>query len=233
MESTPRYAIYYVPEQFSELNKFGSRWLGRDMISGRELPPEGFGKLTAELVRSITDKPRHYGLHATLKAPFVLKEDMTVDDLDLAVRKLASSRKGLVMPRLMLRRLGKFLALRPEHPSPELNSLADACVTELDRFRRRMPHLEMTKRVAAGLSAHQEDMLARWGYPYVLDEFHFHLTLTDPLEPELFAIVQEELQKEVDPLPLGDIHVDSICLCRQEDRQSPFALLERYPLLAD
>ncbi len=233
MESTPRYAIYHVPGQFSELNTFGTRWLGRDMISGRELPPEGFGKLTAEMVRSITEKPRHYGLHATLKAPFMLHEDMTVDDLDLAVRKLASVRKGVVMPRLRLRRLGKFLALRPEHPSPELNSLAEACVTELDRFRRRMPHWEMSSRVQAGLSAHQEDMLARWGYPYVLDEFHFHLTLTDPLEPELFAIVQEELEKEVDMLPLDDIRVDSICLCRQEDRTSPFMLLERYPLLVE
>src|SRR6056297_4216094 len=113
MESTPRYAIYHVPGQFSELNTFGTRWLGRDMISGRELSPEGFGKLTAEMVRSITEKPRHYGLHATLKAPFMLHEDMTVDDLDLAVRKLASVRKGVVMPRLRLRRLGKFLALRP------------------------------------------------------------------------------------------------------------------------
>jgi len=232
MESSPRYAIYYVPEQFSELNKFGTRWLGRDMITGKDLPPEGFGKLTADLVRSMTEKAAHYGLHATLKAPFVLQEDMTVDDLDLAVRKLASSRKGLVMPRLILRRLGKFLALRPEHPSPELNELAAACVTELDRFRRRSPHWEMTQRVAKGLSAHQEDMLARWGYPYVLDEFHFHLTLTDSLDQELFAIVQEELEKDVAPLPLDDIHVDSICLCWQEDRKSPFVLLERYPLLA-
>ena len=65
METSPRYAIYYVPEQFSELSKFGTRWLGRDMINDKDLPPAAYGKLTADLVYSITETARHYGLHAT------------------------------------------------------------------------------------------------------------------------------------------------------------------------
>jgi len=231
MKSNPRYAIYYVPEQFSELNKFGSAWIGRDMISGKTIPQKDLGKLTANMIRQMTIKARHYGLHATLKAPFVLKDGVTVDDLDLTVRKVAAQHKELVMPRLALRRLGKFLALRPERPSPELNALADTCVIELERFRRPAPPWEVAQRVAAGLSDHQKDMLERWGYPFTLDEFHFHLTLTDHLDPGLFAVVKAELEKEVRKLPLDNIQVNSICLCRQEDRETPFVLLDRYPLL--
>ncbi|MDD2219377.1 MAG: DUF1045 domain-containing protein [Desulfoplanes sp.] len=231
MKSNPRYAIYYVPEQFSELNKFGCAWIGRDMISGKEIPIKDFGKLTANMVRQMTIKPRHYGLHATLHAPFVLKDGMTVDDLDLTVRKVAAQHKELVMPKLALRRLGKFLALRPEHPSPELNALADACVIELEQFRRPAPPWEVTQRVNAGLSDHQKDMLKRWGYPFTMDEFHFHLTLTDHLGPEMFEVVKAELEKRVANVPLDNIQVNSICLCRQADRETPFVLLDRYPLL--
>ena len=51
-------------------------------------------------------------------------------------------------------------------------------------FARPPGAAELERRRKAGLSAAQEKMLLRWGYPYVLDEFRFHLTLTGRLQPE-------------------------------------------------
>ena len=75
--------------------------------------------------------------------------------------------------------IGGFVAIVPATPSPGLDELAADCVTGFERFRLPMTAQERSRRLAAGLSQHQTANLERWGYPYVFEEFRFHMTLTD------------------------------------------------------
>jgi hypothetical protein len=82
------------------------------------------------------------------------------------------------MPPLELRVMIDFIALMPEGPCPELDLLARGCVEEFDRFRAPMTEAERARRLDPNLSPRQEELVEEYGYPYVLDQFRFHLTLT-------------------------------------------------------
>ena len=41
---------------------------------------------------------------------------------------------------------------------------------------------ERSKRLATSLGNRQLALLERWGYPYVMEEFRFHFTLSNPVE---------------------------------------------------
>ena len=77
--------------------------------------------------------------------------------------------------------LGSFIALMPAAPCPGLHDLTDACVRHFDRFRAPTNGDERARRVAAPLTERQIGNLDRWGYPYVFDDFRFHMTLTGSL----------------------------------------------------
>jgi len=63
---------------------------------------------------------------------------------------------------------------------------------------------ELARRRQAGLTAAQDALLLTWGYPWVLDEFKFHLSLTGPLnalnDNEVDALWQAA-QRHFEPLP--------------------------------
>ena len=79
--------------------------------------------------------------------------------------------------------LADFLALRPAEPPPELAELAAACVIELDALTDR----ERPLKARAGLHPRQERLNLRWGYPYVFEQYRFHLTLSGRLAPDSAA----------------------------------------------
>ena len=89
------------------------------------------------------------------------------------------------LPRLQVSRIGRFLALTPSRESAGIGQLAATCVGALDHLRAPPSAAELAKRRSAGLSARQEALLGRFGYPYVLEEFRFHITLTGPADSEI------------------------------------------------
>lgn len=177
-----RHAVYFAPRPASALGRLGAAWLGWDAergvdCAGLELP--GLPRPRADLVAT----PRRYGFHGTLKAPFRLKEGATAAALDRAVAELAAEFEPFEV-RAELRGLDAFLALTPDDEVQDIHAIAAACVTELDGFRAPLDPAEIARREAAGLTEREAEHLARWGYPYVLDRFTFHLTLTGALSPE-------------------------------------------------
>lgn len=211
-----RYAIYHCPG--GAQGDWGADWLGWDIRSG-----EARDAVRPELVK----RPAKYGFHATLKAPFRLAEARGETGLREAVARLA---RGLspVSFELELQRIGSFLALVPAHPSEELDVLAAACVEELDGYRAPLTDAELARRNPARLSPHQAALLSRWGYPYVMDEFRFHMTLTGPVAEADQAQVMEDVSREAAPV-IGAHRVDSICLCG-ERADGRFDLIERFSL---
>jgi putative phosphonate metabolism protein len=223
-----RHAIYFAPPDGSPLDRFGARWLGEDAatVGGR-----GF-VLPAALAAGrprITEWPRRYGFHATLKPPFALAAGTDVGSLDAAASALARAREPFVLPALQVAEIGRFIALVPTEAPPALAALAEACVTELDRFRAPPGADELARRRGAGLDAVEEAHLVRWGYPYVLDRFTFHLTLTGPLEVAERAEARAKLEMMLrrliaTPLPIAEI-------CRfGEGPDGRFRCLRRFPL---
>ena len=220
--SYARFAIYYVPPE-GPLAEFGAKWLGWDVVTGREVP--GFD---VPGLHDITMTPRKYGFHGTLKPPFRLKEGQTLEALEAVVSDLATTLSPAACDGLKLTQLGRFLALTPFGPLDGLQRMAEACVRDLDGFRASASEAELVRRRKAGLSTLQEALLVEWGYPYVFEEFRFHLTLSGRLPEEDLRGWTDTLQGQLPDLP-GPFIVDQIALCgeRQDGR---FELIHRYTL---
>lgn len=220
--SYARFAIYYVPPE-GALADFGAAWLGWDIARGRAaLQPDLSG------LAGITETPRKYGFHGTLKPPFRLAGGAAPEDLERAVAQLAAELTPASCAGLELTALGRFLALMPHGDTGPLNALAAACVRGLDRFRAPLSADELARRRKARLSDRQDALLRQWGYPYVLEQFRFHLTLTGPLpKPEIAAWTATARQQLPDlPAPFT---IDQIALCG-ERADGRFELVRRYAL---
>jgi putative phosphonate metabolism protein len=227
MSDAPRYAIYAAPPAASALAAFGKAWLGRNAETADDAPPLALDGLSHDRWREITKDARHYAFHGTLKAPFALADGMTADALMAAVAALAARCRPFGAP-LMLARIAGFLALVPAQDLPPLHRLADACVEAFDGFRRP-ESAEQIERRRTGLTARQSALLDRWGYPYVFEEFRFHMTLTARLGDNEAARLQDALAPHVAPLLCEPLPVADLCLFAQDNRQAPFRLIRRFP----
>jgi putative phosphonate metabolism protein len=222
---SPRYALYWAPSAGSALAIFGAQWLGRDAETGAALA----SPLSVE-DQALTADPRRYGLHATLKPPFALAADVTIDDLEQALVGFAASRAPVALGRLALTDLKGFLALCPPTRVPALHDLADACVRDFDRFRAPPSEAELAKRRAARLSSAQDTYLQAWGYPYVFDQFQFHVTLTERLDPATRARFEADLASRLPTVLAESQSIDDIALFEEPAAGAPFVIRRRFKL---
>ena len=220
--SYSRFAIYYVPP-VGPLAEFGAAWLGWDVARGREVRQPDLDGL-----RDITMTPRKYGFHGTLKPPFRLAQTHTIHDLEKATSNLAASLAPASCDSLELATLGRFLALTPLGGNEAVQRVSQACVSELDAFRAPADAAELARRRAAGLSARQDALLMRWGYPYVMEEFRFHLTLSGRLPEAELSGWAEQVKRHLPALPAPFV-LDQIALCG-ERKDGRFEMLHRYAL---
>ncbi len=221
-----RYAIYYVPPVSAEWSKWATQWLGWDLNRCQSCAQPQFDGLN---LAEVTHTPRTYGLHATLKPPFRLAEGCSSDDLITACGDLAQTLAPVQMEGLELARLGRFFALRPCGGEETLNALAADCVTKLDPFRATATLAELEKRRARGLNAKQDALLSRWGYPYVLDQFRFHITLTGKRPKAEHTLIETALTAELCPLLPTPFTINEIALVG-EAPDGQFHLIQRYAL---
>lgn len=206
-----------------DLAAWGAAWLGWDPERGQEVPHPD------PTLAPLTEEPRRYGLHATLKAPFRLAPGRTEDELAQALAAFAARRAPAEAPGLRLARIGRFLALVPEGDAA-INALAAACVTELDPFRAPLSEAELRRRRAAGLDAVEEANLLFWGYPYVLDRFRFHVTLSGPLDAAGEERARALLDRHSPPLP-RPFRLSALAHLG-EGSDGSFRLVHRYTLSA-
>lgn len=225
-----RYAIYWAPPRAHPLWHAGCNWLGRDPETGEAMDPPLVDGLDRARHAAITADPARYGWHGTLKPPFRLADGRSEDSLEAALARFAASRAAFAAPALAVNELSGFLAVTPAEPSAPLRALADACVAELDPFRAAAGTEELARRRRSGLSARQEALLARWGYPYVMEEFRFHLTLTQRLGPPESAALRRALEELFAPALREPVLVDAVALYVEPAPGAPFSLKRRYPL---
>lgn len=223
-----RYALYYLPPADAAWAQAATAWLGWDALTGQEVAHPDLPGLPISLAK-ITQTPRKYGLHATIKPPFVLADGSGVEALETACAAVCADLPPVTLDGFRIERLGRFLALRPVGSETRLNALAAACVKGLDAFRMPPSDAELAKRRKSGLSAAQEEMLQRWGYPYLMDQFRFHITLTGRLEATDADRVETLLGTYLAPhLPAPVTLSDMALVGEAEDGR--FHLLQRYAL---
>lgn len=224
----PRYAIYFAPPPTSALWELGSSWLGRDAMTGEMPPRPDVPGIPVQLADTLTIPPRQYGFHATLKAPFRPRDGVSRADIEAAAAALA--RRMTPFPlRLRVGELDGFLALRPRTASRELYDLAADCVREFEPFRAPLDAGELARRRQGRLSPEEDRNLAEWGYPYVFEQYRFHMTLTRRLTPDMDDILRPVLNVLFRPVLDEPVVVGSICLFHQADRSRDFWLLRHFP----
>lgn len=203
-----RYAVYFCPSPDSDWGLAGAQWLGRCAITGKTSQQLEILGIDSELFRSLTSDPKRYGWHATLKAPFKLAPEHEVGDLLLKLHQLAKSLKPFDLPKLEVSSVGGFLSLRPKIASDELDAAAAMCVRDLQSFSLPLTEEELTRRRnKAELTPEQDKLLVDWGYPWVLDEFNFHFSLTGSLDS-----VDAKTEKKL--IQAAKHHFQNLSICR-------------------
>ncbi|WP_374445388.1 DUF1045 domain-containing protein [Stella sp.] len=225
-----RHAIYFAPPADHPLARFAAAWLGRCPEGRLPGPRPVLPSVDSGRLETVVAEPARYGFHGTLKPPFRLAAGRDVDDLDTRLDDLARGLRPFALPALRLRAIGRFLALVPGAPSPTLDAVAAACVTGLDAFRAAPTAAELERRRRGRLDPRQEELLARWGYPHVLDRFQFHLTLTGPLPPDEQAPLERALAPLVAPHCQAPLPFTDLARFVEPAPGAPFTLARRFPL---
>jgi putative phosphonate metabolism protein len=230
MAGFPRYAIYYVSVPGSDLDRFGAQLLGYDAFSGADLPfPDGVTQMAPDW-RELTRDPRKYGFHATLKAPLSLARGNTETELLAACEAFAGTPRPIPVIRPVVDSISGFIAVVPAEPSAELERLAAECTTAFDSFRAPLTAEDRARRNPSALTPRQREHLDRWGYPYVMEDFRFHMTLTGRLGAERRRPVLTMLRSRFSEIGLTTLAVDRIALCRQDDADARFRVLNHWEL---
>jgi putative phosphonate metabolism protein len=231
MANYPRYAIYFAPEPGSILDRFGAVLLGYDVYQGTEVPFPHDPGLPSEW-REMTQDPRKYGFHATLKPPTTLAPGRSENELMAACAAFACTPRAVPAIKPVVDAISGFIALVPAEMPADLERLAADCVREFDSFRAPLTEEDRARRNPSKLTPRQRDYLDRWGYPYVFEEFRFHMTLTGRLDPSRHAPVLAMLRDRFRDSGVRDLAVDRIALFRQDGPDRRFRVIGNWPLTA-
>ncbi len=216
-----RYAVYVTPQ--GALASIGAAWLGWDIAQSRAVAHPSLPGLD---VAALSDAPRKYGMHGTIKPPFHLAQGTTFDALSADLATLCKTLRPVALEGLEVRALRHFIALCPLGDQSALAALAAKLVTGLDPHRRPPDESELARRRATPLTQAQEANLAKWGYPYVMEEFRFHITLTGPTAP---APILPAITAHFAPHLPQPFIVGSLTLAGQ-DEAGMFHKIRRFPL---
>jgi putative phosphonate metabolism protein len=230
MTAIARYAIYYTPAAETALAEFGASLLGYDAWTGgeREFPSEIRDAVPDWT--ELTGDARKYGFHATLKAPFALTDARAEAELRGACASFAAVPRAVPLIRPVVDAISGFIAVIPGDASPALQELAAAAVEAFEPFRAAMSPEDRARRKPDLLTPRQRDHLDRWGYPYVMEDFRFHMTLTCRLSDERRRPILSMLQHRFAALELSTLAIDRIALFRQPSASSRFSIIGSWPI---
>ncbi|MBR0961383.1 DUF1045 domain-containing protein [Bradyrhizobium japonicum] len=230
MTGFPRYAIYFAAGRDSALSRFGAGLLGYDAYSGDEARFPHEALQIAPDWHDVSADPRRYGFHGTLKAPMALASGKTEAELIAACTMFAGRARRLPVIRPVVDTISGFIAVIPAEPVDALQELAADSVRDFDAFRAPLTAEDRARRKPEKLSERQRDYLDRWGYPYVMEEFRFHMTLTGRLDVERRGPILQMLREQFAALKLDALTVDRIALFKQDDARARFRIIGEWTL---
>jgi len=230
MSEYPRYAIYFAPDADRALTRFGAETLGYDAFSSHDIPhPRALTDEFADWA-DITGDPRKYGFHGTLKAPFSLHAGKSEADLLAAVDDFAAEPRDIPIVVPVISTISGFTAVVPGETDDDLQLLAESCVRDFEPFRAPMTPEDRARRKPETLTPRQIEHLDDWGYPYVFEDFRFHMTLTGRLPADRSEAVLSALQHRFHELVLETLRIDCLALFKQDSKTSRFRIIKHVAL---
>ena len=230
--ATPyRCAVYFVPDIDSAWCSAGSAWLGRCAATGQAMAQPPLAGISPRAQWAATAEPRRYGWHATLKAPFKIMPGENLRSVMVALQALADTLTAFDLPALQVSTRGGFMALRPEGDLSQINRIAAACVKDMHHLAQPLSEADVARRRQAPLTPEQDRLMLAWGYPYVLNEFEFHLSLThklDGMSDTLRTAWEHAAQAHF--APLGVCRFDRLALFIEPERGADFVLFDHVAL---
>ena len=228
----PRYAIYHAPPVDAALTRFGATMLGYDAFAATDLKQPARATTAFADWHALTADPRKYGFHATLKAPFRLRDGASEADLVAAFDRFVATPRAIPEIVPVVRAIGSFIAVVPEAPVAALSRLADDCVRDFEELRAPLSAHDRARRLKSPLTPRQIEHVDRWGYPYVFEEFRFHMTLTGGLPADKRETVLPFLQGEFARLHLASAEIGHVAVFKQASSDARFTVLRHAALKA-
>jgi hypothetical protein len=103
-------------------------------------------------------------------------------------------------------------------------------VRSSDAHRAPPDEAELARRRRSRLTQRQEGTLARWGYPYVMEEWRFHVTLTRRLTESEMEFVRPAAEAHFAAVAGLRRKVEAVCVFTQAAPGAPFLVAERLAL---
>jgi putative phosphonate metabolism protein len=223
----PRYAIYYTPPPYSRLASFAAGVIGYDSCEAVEVRFAELPGIDSHVQKLMTVDPRRYGFHATLVAPFYLRERSQEEQLIAAANDFANITPPARIGSLTVAVLGDFIALVPVGSNAEISRLAASCLEAFDAYRAPLSAADRERRSRVGLTPRQIELMDRWGYPFVLDEYRFHMTLTGALPEHMRNDFRHALTRAFAERSRNTFELDAISVMKQDDATARFRVLRR------
>lgn len=225
---TERFAIYYAPSAHSNLWERAATWLGRDASDG-ELFHGPVAGIERDRLLNLTQSANRYGFHATLKAPMALADGALSVNIMSKLSEFAAQHQPIDLGKPRLSSLSGFLALTVEE-NEALQDFAAHVVETFDPLRAPMSVKDRAARAAKGLSERQIELLDAYGYPYVFEEFFFHMTLTDRLADSDAADIAQAATTWFSPVLEESLILDRLSLFHEADAGAPFRRIADFKL---
>ncbi|WP_291014005.1 DUF1045 domain-containing protein [Hydrogenophaga sp.] len=226
-----RVAIYAAPAPGTDWWERGSEWLGRCASRRCTLPMPVVDGVDPSVLTALTADPRRYGWHATLKAPLRLAPHANLWAFRDALAAICREHRAIDLGDMQVARLGSFLALRPEKAPAALGALADDCVRRLQPLAAPLNEHELARRRRAPLTPEEDALMLAWGYPWVLQKFRFHFSLTGPLAgvpDDVVGRLLEAATRKFGALP--PLRLDRLSVFIEPSPGADFVLLEQMEL---
>ncbi len=110
-------------------------------------------------------------------------------------------------------------------PTERLRAMAASVLQTLAGLRAQASQESIERRITADMSARQIALLREWGYPYLFDEYRFHMTLSDSLDAAARASIVADWARRIDTL--GAMPVHGAALFVEPQAGAPFTLWQR------
>ena len=228
--TSERYAIYFAPADDSALGIFGASILRRKAHSADTWlnPDLPFNFDNTDLWLQCINKPARYGFHATLKAPFELSTTHRAEQLLDDVEKFCKQQQRMPLHNLAPRRTRRFDALAFDQQPEAVHRFANQCVEHFEPYRGALTEADLTRRHQDPLTREQQHYLDQFGYPYVFNQFNFHMTLSGTMPDEDNGYLQ--WLSTIYPMMVKETPVlDRLSVFHQPDRNTPFVRIAEFP----
>ncbi len=234
----PRYAIYFTPAPSCDLWQRGSSLLGYDATRGQDVVRPTLPGILPDELAAATQRPHRYGFHATFKQPMHLREGCSQSDLLAALHSFCAKESSFQGPKLRVSKFRSIVALTPAQECTRLDRLAGRVVAYFEPFRAALSQADRDRRLSAStvdastVGDRQRRALDTWGYPYVFDDFAFHMTLTGPLLQHASRF-ESAMSSYLAPALEQPVTVDRLSVFRQDGPDQRFLLTDQVVFAAN